>query len=44
MIFWKSLWQLLFISGFVIFIYMFIIFSHRGYHELVDLLKGNDEE
>ena len=43
MMLWKLLWQFLFISGFILFVGMFIIFSYRGYHELRDLLKGKDE-
>ena len=43
MMLWKLLWQFLFISGFILFVGMFIIFSYRGYHELRDLLKGEDE-
>ena len=44
MITWKFLWQVLFIAGFAMFVYMFIIFSQRGYRELIDLLKDRDEE
>ena len=43
MITWKLLWQLLFISGFIVFIYMFIVFSQKGYKELIKLLKDRDE-
>ena len=42
MIFWKLLWQFLFIFGFIAFIGMFIVFSYRGYHELITLLKDRD--
>ena len=42
MMLWKLLWQFLFVSGFIIFIGMFIVFSYRGYHELVALLKDRD--
>ena len=43
MITWKFLWQALFIFGFVMFIYMFFVFSKRGYKELIELLKSRDE-
>ena len=41
---WKLLWQFLFISGFIVFIGMFFVFSYRGYHELISLLKVRDIE
>ena len=40
---WKLLWQLLFIVGFLLFNLIFVIFSVRGYRELKELLRGNDE-
>ena len=44
MMLWKLLWQVLFVSGFIAFIGMFILFGYRGYYELLDLLKGRNEE
>ena len=42
MMFWKLLWQILFIVGMLIFIYMFIRFSYHGFYELKRLLNRED--
>jgi hypothetical protein len=44
MIFWKLIWQVLFIFGFTMFIGMFIVFSYRGYYELLELLRDTDDK
>jgi len=44
MITWKLVWQLLFVIGFLSFNLIFIIFSIKGYRELKELLKGNDDK
>ena len=43
MIYWKLLWQGLFIVGLLIFIYMFIRFSYSGFHDLKKLLEDKSE-
>tara|TARA_A100001011_G_scaffold327064_1_gene351003 strand:- start:1812 stop:1943 length:132 start_codon:yes stop_codon:yes gene_type:complete len=43
MITWKFIWQLLFVIGFLSFNLIFIIFSIKGYQDLKELLKDNDE-
>ena len=44
MIYWKLIWQILFIFGFISFIVMFFIFSVKGFIELKFLLKDNNNE
>ena len=44
MITWKLIWQLLFVIGFLSFNLIFIFFSIKGYRELKELLKSNDEK
>tara|TARA_X000001036_G_scaffold148037_1_gene140773 strand:+ start:105 stop:239 length:135 start_codon:yes stop_codon:yes gene_type:complete len=43
MMFWKLLWQLLFILGFIFFIVMFFKFTLSGFRELKALLRDKDE-
>ena len=43
MMFWKLLWQVLFIVGLLLFVYMFIRFSYHGFHELRKLLNRENE-
>ena len=43
MITWKILWQLMFLLGFVAFVYIFIVFTYRGYFELKKLIGHRNE-
>ena len=43
MITWKLLWQILFVLGFFAFIYIFIVFTYRGFYELKKLIGERDE-
>ena len=43
MITWKILWQLMFLLGFVAFVYIFIVFTYRGYFELKKLIGDRNE-
>ena len=40
---WKLLWEILFTLGMIAFLYMFIIFSIKGYKEIIQLIKKNDD-
>ena len=44
MIYWKLLWQVLFIVGLLIFIYMFLRLSYNGIYDLKKLLEDKSEE
>ena len=43
MMYWKLLWQGLFIVGLLIFIYMFLRFSYNGFYDLKKLLEDKSE-
>jgi len=40
---WKFLWQLIFILGMISFIGMFLIFTVRGYKEIIQILRHKNE-
>ena len=40
---WKLLWQLIFILGMISFVAMFIIFTKRGYKEIIEILRHKNE-
>ena len=40
---WKLLWQVVFILGITIFVVMFVVFSIKGYRDIIQLIKKNNE-
>ena len=40
---WKLLWQIVFILGMITFVIMFIVFSVKGYRDIIALMKRNNE-
>ena len=40
---WKLLWQIVFILGMITFVIMFIVFSVKGYRDIIGLMKRNNE-
>ena len=38
--FWKLLWQIVFILGIFAFIVMFFVFSIKGFKDLILIIKG----
>ena len=40
---WKLLWQVVFILGITIFVVMFVVFGIKGYRDIIQLIKKNNE-
>ena len=40
---WKLLWQVVFVLGITIFVIMFVIFGVKGYRDITQLIKKNNE-
>jgi len=40
---WKLLWQVVFVLGITIFVIMFIVFAVKGYRDITQLIKRNNE-
>jgi len=40
---WKLLWQVVFVLGIAIFVIMFVIFGVKGYRDITQLIKKNNE-
>ena len=40
---WKLLWQVVFVLGITIFVIMFIVFAVKGYRDITQLIKKNNE-
>ena len=41
MIFWPTLWKIIFFEGLTLFILLFIFVSYKGFFEIKELLKKN---